>query len=209
MPRTRRKPLWRWEPFPYAVVLLLVIVTGTLRPDATPIAFWVLLSATVAAIVVFGVLLVRDRRRGPSNPDPSGRLVTLHGLTIVDAAVRRARPTPVAETGRHQTAIELARLRAGDEPGAVLVPGATRLFGRRLHVGVQLVTPDDRLLHAGFLPSGAEDWWYEELAGLQATGVYVQVPAVVHGTTRALAVDLDLGGLVDAIRSAREQQALS
>jgi hypothetical protein len=209
MPRTRRKPLWRWEPFPYAVVLLLVIVTGTVRPDATPIAFWVLLAVTVAAIAAFAILLIRERGRGRANPDGSGRLVTLEGLTIVDAAARHARPTPVAETARHQTVIELARLRAGDEPEAVLVPGATRLFGRRLLVGVQLVAGAGRLLHAGFLPGGAEDRWYEELAELQTRDVYLRVPAAVRGTARPFSVELDLGGLDDAIRSAREQQALS
>ncbi|WP_136708803.1 hypothetical protein [Agromyces sp. H66] len=195
MPAPRSKPLLSWEPLPYLVLLVLLVLTGVVRPDAPPVLFWGLIALIVAALAWLIAALVRSTRR--ENPDRWGDLSTLDGLDVVDAA-RRERDVrtvvPVDDAQRHQSAIELARLAGGAEQHAVLVPRASRWLSRRYRVGVQLVG-GDRPRHAGFLGPASADRWTELLDDLREHGRYVRVPALVTGAARPFGVELDLSGL--------------
>jgi hypothetical protein len=203
MPARRSKPLTSWEPAPYLVLLVLLLLTGVVRPDAPPALFWGLMTLVVAALGWLIASLARSGR--PTNPDRWGDLSTLDGLDLVDAA-RRARDVravvPVDDTQRHQPAIELARLHGGAEQHAVLVPRASRWLSRRYRVGVQLVG-GDRPRHAGFLTRAAEQRWIEVLDDLRVQGRYVRVPALVTGASRPYGVELDLSGLDDHAETGR------
>jgi hypothetical protein len=195
MPAPRSKPLLSWEPFPFLVLLVLLLLTSVVRPDGPPVTFWALVVAILAAIAWLVVSLVRASRR--TNPDQWGDLSTLDGLVIVDAprVEREVRAVvPVDDVGRHQPAIELARLHGGAEQPAVLVPRASRWLKRRYRIGVQLVG-GDRPRHAGFLTRPAEDRWVELLDGMFRRGEYVRVRAIITGSSRPYGVELDLAGL--------------
>lgn len=195
MPAPRSKPLTRWEPMPFLVVFVLLLLTGVVRPDGAPILLWVLVALLLASLAWLVVSLVRSTRR--SNPDQWGDLSSLDGILLIDAP-RREREVrtvvPVDDTQRHQPAIELARLHGGTEQHAVLVPRASRWLSRRYRIGVQLVG-GDRPRHAGFLRRDAEERWVELLDGLRERGDYVRVPAIVTGAARPYGVELDLSGL--------------
>lgn len=202
MSAPRRKPLLRWEPLPFLVVLVLLIATGGVRPDSPPWLFWPFNVLLVASLVWLVAVLVRGRRR--TNPDQWGDLRTLEGLELVEApaparAVRQV--APVADSHRHQPAIDLALLHGGADQHAVLVPRASRWLSMRYRIGVQLVgggTPR----HAGFLPEKVDATWRELLDGLALEGRYVQVPARITGDARPHGVELDLGGLEALARPA-------
>ena len=195
MPAPRSKPLTRWEPMPFLVVFVLLLLTGVVRPDGAPILLWVLVALLLASLAWLVVSLVRSTRR--SNPDQWGDLSSLDGIRLIDAP-RREREVrtvvPVDDTQRHQPAIELARLHGGTEQHAVLVPRASRWLSRRYRIGVQLVG-GDRPRHAGFLGRASEDRWVELLDGLREDGRFVRVPALITGAARPYGVDLDLSGL--------------
>ncbi|MDR5701064.1 hypothetical protein [Agromyces aerolatus] len=191
----RFKPLLSWEPFPFLVVLALLLATGFVRPDAPAWLLWPFIALLVAAVAWLAIRFVRERR--PSNPDRWGDLTTLDGLTVLEApGVERTVRTvaPVDDAHRHQPAIDLARSRGGAEQAAVLVPRASRWLSPRYRVGVQL-TGGDRPRHAGFLRPDAERRWSSVLDGLRADGEYVRVPAFVTGDARPFGVELDLTGL--------------
>ncbi|QAY74363.1 hypothetical protein ET445_14530 [Agromyces protaetiae] len=196
MPAPRRKPLLVWEPLPYLVIVVLLLCTGFVRPSSPPWLQWplfVLIGATIVWIL-FGIS--RERRR--SNPDQWGALFTLEGLEVIDAdPVDRSVRTvvPVADTNRHQAAIEIARVHGGAELHAVLVPRASRWMSRRYRMGVQLVAEGDRPRHAGYLRDDAEARWVDLLDGLRLHGSFVRVPAFVTGAARPFGVELDLSGL--------------
>lgn len=195
MAAPRSKPLLAWELFPFIVVVVLLLLTGFVRPDAPPWLFWPFLVVLVAAIAWLVVGVVRGSQR--ANPDRWGDLSTLDGLELVDVprVEREVRTVvPVADTHRHQAAIELARLHGGAEQQAVLVPRASRWLSRRYRIGVQLVG-GDRPRHAGFLAQAADDRWRELLDGLRGQGRYVRVPALVTAASRPFGVELDLSGL--------------
>jgi hypothetical protein len=198
MPAPRSKPLLRWEPLPFFVLLVLLLLTGPIRPDGLPVLFWILVVLILATIGWLGASLAGASRR--TNPDQWGDLSTLEGLDIVDAT-RREREVrtvvPVDDVQRHQPAIELARLFGGTEQHAVLVPRASRWMSRRYRIGVQLVGGggSDRPRHAGFLGRAAEERWIDVLDGLREQGRYVRVPAIITGASRPHAVELDLSGL--------------
>lgn len=196
MPAPRSKPLLRWEPLPFLVLLVLLLFTGVIRPDRTPGPFWILVVFVVAAIGWLVASLIGGSRR--MNPDQWGDLSSLDGLEIVDVP-RREREVrsvvPVDDARRHQPAIELARLYGGAEQHAVLVPRASRWLSRRYRIGVQLVGGGDRPRHAGFLGRAAEERWIEVLDGLRERGEYARVPAIVTGASRPFGVELDLSGL--------------
>ncbi|GAA4376500.1 hypothetical protein [Agromyces bauzanensis] len=195
MPARRSKPLASWEPLPYLVLLVLLLLTGVVRPDALPVLFWGLMVLVVAALGWLVAALVRSGRH--ENPDRWGDLSSLDGLDLVDTA-RRERVVrsvvPVDDTQRHQPAIELARLHGGAEQYAVLVPRSSRWLSRRYRIGVQLVG-GDRPRHAGFLGRAAEERWTEVLDDLREQGRFVRVPTLVTGASRPFGVDLDLSGL--------------
>lgn len=195
MSAPRRKPLLRGEPLPFLVVLVLLIATGGVRPDSPPWLFWPFNVLLVASLVWLVAVLVRGRRR--PNPDQWGDLRTLEGLELVEAPAppRTVRQVaPVADSHRHQPAIDLALLHGGADQHAVLVPRASRWLSMRYRIGVQLVgggTPR----HAGFLPEKVDATWRERLDGLALEGRYVRVPARITGDARPHGVELDLGGL--------------
>lgn len=195
MPAPRSKPLLEWEPLPFLVVIVLLLLTGIVRPNAAPWLLWPFVLLVVAAVAWLVVGLVRGGR--PANPDRWGDLSDLDGLELIEATrVERSVRTvvPVVDTYRHQPAIELARLHGGTEQHAVLVPRASRWLSRRYRVGVQLVG-GDRPRHAGFLGAAADDRWRELLDGLRERGAYVRVPVLVTGASRPYGVELDLSGL--------------
>ncbi|MDR6904413.1 hypothetical protein J2X63_000099 [Agromyces sp. 3263] len=195
MPAPRSKPLLAWEPLPFLVLVGLLLLTGWIRPDGPPAAFWLLVVLVLAALAWLVVSLVRASRR--ANPDQWGDLATLEGLDVVDAPHRDREVravVPVEDANRHQAAIELARLYGGTEQHAVLVPRANRWLSRRYRIGVQLVG-GDRPRHAGFLATAAAERWVELLDGLRQRGTFVRVPAIIVGDSRPHKVDLDLSGL--------------
>lgn len=195
MPARRAKPLTRWEPLPFLVLAVLLLLTTLVRPDAPPVLFLGFMALILAALGWLAASLVRSARR--ENPDQWGDLSSLEGIEVVDAP-RRPREVrtvvPVDDTPRHQSAIELARLHGGVEQAAVLVPRASRWLSRRYRVGVQLVG-GDRPRHAGFLGRATEDRWVEPLDALREQGRYVRVPALITGAGRPYGVELDLSGL--------------
>jgi hypothetical protein len=195
MPAPRSKPLLAWEPLPFLVLVGLLLLTGWIRPDGPPAAFWLLVVLVLAALAWLVLSLVRASRR--ANPDQWGDLATLDGLDVVDAPHREREVravVPVEDANRHQAAIELARLYGGTEQHAVLVPRANRWLSRRYRIGVQLVG-GDRPRHAGFLGSAAADRWVDLLDGLRERGTFVRVPAIIVGASRPHKVDVDLSGL--------------
>lgn len=195
MPAPRSKPLLSWEPLPFLVLVVLLLLTGVVRPESPPVLLWALILGIIAALVWLMLSLVRASRQ--RNPDQWGDLSTLEGLTLVDASrvAREVRSVvPVDDVRRHQPAIELARIHGGTEQSAVLVPRASRWLKRRYRIGVQLVG-GDRPRHAGFLSRAAEDRWIELLDGRLERGEYVRVPAIITGASRPYGVELDLSGL--------------
>ncbi|MCD2443809.1 hypothetical protein LQ757_16130 [Agromyces sp. SYSU K20354] len=198
MPAPRSKSLFAWEPSPFIVVGVLLLVTSIVRPDAPPWVLWPFVAVLVAAVVWLVVSLMRGRG---TNPDQWGDLATLEGLELVDAlrVERGVRAVaPVADVHRHQPAIELALLHGGTEQPAVLVPRARRWLSRRYRVGVQLVG-DSHPRHAGFLEEAAEGPWRDALDAMRQRDRYVRVPALIVGTARPYKVELDLSGLEHAL----------
>lgn len=191
----RYKSLLRWEPFPYLVLLALLLATGFIRPDAPPVLLWPFVLG-IAASLVWVLVAIRAERRD-RNPDAWGNLTGVAGLDLTEvpsasAAVRTV--VPVIDTHRHQAAIDLARLHGGAEQQAVLVPRASRWMSMRYRVGVQLVG-GDRPRHAGYLPDDAQDRWGGLLEARRVAGGYLSVPAFVLGEARPHRVELDLSGL--------------
>ncbi|HEY6801131.1 MAG TPA: hypothetical protein VI121_10840 [Agromyces sp.] len=195
MPAPRSKPLLQWEPLPFLVLLVLLLLTGPIRPDGLPVLFWLLVAAIVGTIVWLLFTLIRGSRR--TNPDQWGDLSALEGLELLEAPSRDRDVrvvVPVEDAQRHQPAIELARLYGGAEQHAVLVPRSNRWLTRRYRIGVQLVG-GDRPRHAGFLGAAAEERWVDLLDHLRERGEYVRVPATITRSSRPHGVELDLSGL--------------
>lgn len=191
----RSKPLLRWEPLPFLVLLVLLLLTGLVRPDGPPVLFWLFIALMAGALAWLVVSLVGGDRR--ANPDQWGDLSSLDGLELVDAPHRPREVRSVAtveDAERHQPAIDLARIHGGSAQHAVLVPRASRWMSRRYRIGVQLVG-GDRPRHAGFLGRAVQERWVDLLDGRRRDGVYVRVPARVIGEARAYRVELDLSGL--------------
>lgn len=194
MTAPRSKPLLDWEPFPFAVAFVGVLVSAAARP-APPWLFLPLLLVGLACLALLVQRLVVWSR--PRTPGRSGELADFAGIELVDAAgaEREVRTSaPVDDVQRHQAAIELARLGGGARQHAVLVPRSTRWMSRRYRIAVQL-DGDGTPRHAGFLKPGADERWRETLDRLGREGRYVRVPAVVVGETRPFGVELDLSGL--------------
>jgi hypothetical protein len=188
----------RWEPLPYLVLIVLLVLTGAVRPESG-FGYAVL----VAAILLAGAWLVLGilRERRTRNPDTMGDLADAEVLDLVDAPsvpAEHRTVVPVADAHRHQAAIELARLHGGADQRAVLVPRARRWLSPRYRVGVQLIG-DRRPHHAGFLPDAADTRWRDRLDRLRAEGRFVRVPVRIDGSSRPFRVDLDLSGLAGAL----------
>jgi hypothetical protein len=196
----------RWEPLPYLVLLVLLVLTGLIRPESGA-AFLVLVAAIVAAGAWLVSVFVRERRM--RNPDPMGDLASLDGLDLVDApSAGGALRTVVAvdDAYRHQAAIDLARLHGGADQHAVLVPRARRWLSPRYRIGVQLVG-DGRPRHAGFVADAADATWRDPLDALREDGRYVRVPARIEGSERPYRVDLDFSGLPAVLDEAEPRPA--
>ncbi|ANJ27487.1 hypothetical protein [Agromyces aureus] len=205
MPAPRSKSLFAWEPTPYLLVLVLLILTGIVRPNSPAWLYWPFLVALVASLAWLLVVLLRAGRTR-TNPDQWGNLATLDGLEIVDAPARTREVRsvmPVADVQRHQPAIDLARIHGGADQQAVLVPRASRWLSMRYRVGVQLVG-GDRPRHAGFLSDTAAEPWLEPLDALRLRGAFVRVPARITGDSRPFGVDLDASGLAEALTPAHD-----
>ncbi|MFF2370304.1 hypothetical protein [Agromyces sp. NPDC058110] len=203
MPAPRSKSLLAWEPTPYLLVFVLLVLTGLVRPSSPAWLFWPFQVALVASLAWLVVALVRAARTR-SNPDQWGGLTTLDGLEIVDAPGREREVRsviPVVDVHRHQAEIDLARIHGGADQHAVLVPRASRWLSRRYRVGVQLVG-GDRPRHAGFLSDASAEPWLDWLDALRAEGAFVRVPARITGDSRPHGVDLDASGLAEALASA-------
>lgn len=188
----------RWEPLPFLVLVVLLVLTGVVRPESGP-AFVALVAAIVLAGLWLAAVLLRERRT--RDPDTMGDLTTLDGLDLLDAPSARGdlrTVVPVIDVQRHQAAIDLARLHGGPEQHAVLVPRARRWLSPRFRIGVQLVG-DGRPRHAGFVAESAEATWRDRLDELGAARRFVRVPARIEGASRPFRVDLDLSGLPAAL----------
>jgi hypothetical protein len=174
------------------VLFVLAIVAGSIPPGRAPLAFAIALGVfiVVGVAAILWMLIVSARARG--NPDADGNLRSLEGLVIVAAPASDAHRTPVYDVGRHQSAIEAALAFGDATPRAVLVPGASRLLGLTLRVGVHLVV-GERVFHAGFLEERTGLVWSEVLAPLRKEGRYVSAPARIRGERKPFSVDLDLG----------------
>ncbi|HWU59550.1 MAG TPA: hypothetical protein VN045_12585 [Microbacteriaceae bacterium] len=218
-----RKPLWRWDPFWYIVVFLLLVVANLFQAAQLTLAFGIALGVLIAVACVVVAALIVSLVRGPGNPDSSGNLSTLDGLELIDAAQTDAAQTDaaqtdapktavahtaVAHTAKRQSAIDAAGAFGGENIHAVLVPGATRWFGRRFRVSVQLVA-GGRIFHAGFLPAELDAQWNQLLMPLRRRNAYLRVPASIQGHSRPYAVSLDLSGAFPAVDIANAQQASS
>jgi hypothetical protein len=206
MTRTLRKPLWRWEPGPYLLLILLLIATASIPPRRLPVLYTVLFVLTAIVAVVLLVLLVRQGLRGRRNPDPAGILTSLDGLELVPLGATDAPITPVADTARHQAALESVRVRAGASPVAVLVPDATRWLGLRIRIAVHLVA-GDRVYHVGFLPDRATERYNEGLRALAARRAYVSARSTITGAAARYGLDVDLGALPALLDTAGSEEA--
>lgn len=207
MPARRRKSFWRWEPLPYLIVLILLVITSSVPPSSAPVLFCISAVVTAAVTVTFVAMWIAQARRPNPNPNTSGDLSTLDGLTILDAAPSDGPKVPVEGVRHHQSAIEATQAfaaGAGQAVTAVLVPGAARLLTLRLRVSVQLISAE-RIHHAGYLPERADDRWQDDLARLRESGIFVRVPAAVRGGARSFTVELDLGELAAAVGTAVAQ----
>ncbi|WP_234661450.1 hypothetical protein [Agromyces marinus] len=202
MSAPRYVPVLHWEPLPYLVIVFLLVLTGAIRPEHG--GWYVLLLFAIALTAGWGVIaFMRERRT--RNPDPMGGLTGLDGLAIVDAPALAASVravVPVADTHRHQSAIEIARVHGGPDLHAVLVPRARRWLSPRYRVGVQLIaagTGDARPRHAGFLREDADARWRDRLDALRVDGRYVRVPARITGAAQPRGVELDVSGLESVV----------
>ncbi|MEJ3403361.1 hypothetical protein WDJ51_01320 [Rathayibacter sp. YIM 133350] len=205
MTEPRYKNLLVWEPFPFLVLFVLVVVAGSIRPSDAPVAFWIAAGLTLVATVYFVVAFIVQGRRSKANPDAEGNLRTLDGLTLIESAHNDDEVAPfvaVADVHRHQAAIEVTLTRGGDRVSAVLVPKASRWMGLRYRIGVQLVA-GSQVRHVGFLPDQVERRWADQLGELRRANLFAQVPARIRGSARPFTVELDVSGLEDAIARRR------
>lgn len=206
MHEPRYKSLWQWEPFPYLLLFVLAVAAGTIRPDVAPTLFWIALVLVVAAAGYLVAALVADRRRARLSPDAWGNLAGLDGLEIIEAEHVASELNPVAavaDTHRHQAAIEIAGIHGGEAMRAILVPRASRWLSLRYRIGVQLQA-GGVIKHAGFVPDAVDARWRDELGALRRRGAFVSVPARITGAGRPFGVELDLSGLAAAAASAAE-----
>ncbi|GAB3386193.1 hypothetical protein GCM10027568_04190 [Humibacter soli] len=194
MNRTLRRPLWRWEPGPYLLVLILIVITSAIRPELFPVAYWIFFSITVVAIAGLVVVIVVSFARRSRNPDSAGILRSLEGIELVSVPKTDDPPTPVLIMKRHQQAIDAALSWKGTVTHAVLIPDATRWLGRRIRIAVHLVA-EDRPYHVGFLPDLSTERYNEALKVESGSGRYALVTARVMGEPGRRKVDLSLGGL--------------
>jgi hypothetical protein len=203
----RAKPLVSWSPFWYLTFFAALLVTSALQQSATPVFLTaVVITALFALALVVG--LVVTGRRPPGQRDADGLLRSLDGVRTVES-LGTGSQTVVADTTRHQGSIAAALALGDNATTAIIVPRATRWLGRRYRVAVQLAA-GTRLFHAGFLNDEAQANWDRRLTAAAADGCFLSVPAIVVGSSRPLAVSVDLGGIDDTLgRIANDQKTSS
>lgn len=205
MAEPRNKSLLVWEPFPYILLIALIILAGSIDPNGAAIPFWIAAAFAAAATVFFIIAFASYGRRSRLNPDPAGNLTRLQGierLTAGHSDVDGAPVVTVADARRHQQAIEIVRTRGGENATAILIPRASRWLSRRYRVGVQLIGGGE-VRHAGFLPDFADERWRDELGALRDSGIFAEVPARIRGSAQPFSVDLDVSGLAEALERHR------
>jgi hypothetical protein len=196
-PSPRRKLLWRWEVFLFAVVLLLAIVSGFLVRADWGIGGGIAVVALLAVAIVAAGLLVVPLLR-PNGRDSENTRRSVEGVELVpldgqdDDAGADARSVRVLQSERRQTAIEAARAKSAAEPRGVLTPDASRWLGRRLQVAVDLVADDGAVYRAGFLPPEIDAGVDALVRPLAARGAAAVVPVRVVGAERPFRVEVDV-----------------
>ncbi|RFA11860.1 hypothetical protein B7R21_10925 [Subtercola boreus] len=183
--KRRRLPLWRWDPFLAALVLVLSLVAALFQrldlPVVSPLALTVLLLAAVAAAVLLVLpLFVRSLRR-----DGEGSLVLTDQLRLVP--LPGTQTFPVIDGHRHRASVEATVARAGTEVIAVLVPGATAWLGRDIRVAVDAVA-SGKVYRVGYLPKEIDQQIDSALRPLAARGVYRTVELTIREVPVAVRV---------------------
>lgn len=194
-PSPRHKPLWRWEVFLFAVVLLLAIVSGFLvRADWGIGGAIAVVALLVVAVAAAGFLIVPLLR--PSGRDSENTRRSVEGVELVplegDVSDSGSRTVRVLQSERRQSAIEAARAKSAGEPRGVLTPDASRWLGRRLQVAVDLVADDGAVYRAGFLPPEIDGRVDALVQPLAARGAAAVVPVRVVGAERPFRVEIDV-----------------
>lgn len=196
----RRKPLWRWEPSPYLLLFVFVLISGALQASDQPVLFGTALGISVIIALIIVLSLVMAGLKGKRNPDEFGNLLSLDGLTVRESESTTERMTRIEDTGRHRHSIAAATAYSDENFTAVLVPDATRWLARRYRVGVQLVA-GSRVFHVGFLAPALGDELNALLTPLSEENIFVQVPAEVGEERGAYTVSLNISGVQATIET--------
>ena len=188
------KPIWRWEVFLLAMVLVLAIAANAVVradwPVVSPLLTIALLVVAVGLAVLLIVPLVTAKGRDSENTRK-----TLKGVELVplEPVGEKRVSMRVEESERRQTSIDAAVATSRDTPVAVLTPRASRWLGRELRVAVDLVGDGGGIHRAGFVPRQFTVALDEPLRMLAAEGRAARVPVVVNGGGEArFTVDIQL-----------------
>ncbi|KQO06470.1 hypothetical protein ASF06_15510 [Agreia sp. Leaf244] len=175
-PRSRKLPLFDWEPFLLGIVLLAALAASlTVRLAVTGTIVGVI-AALVALPAI--VQLVRIGLRTGGERNSASRLVRLDGFDLRPVATDGT--LMLDETNRRQDSIDLALGWTEHSFTVVLWPSATRWLGRELRTEAYFVG-GPRPARAGFLPRGTDASIGEALESLRDTGVLVTVDARIFG----------------------------
>lgn len=185
------KPLWRWEAFLFALVLVLAMAASLVSRIGGVLGAVLSIVLLVLAIVAALLLIVPLLR--PRGRDSENTRKTLEGLELVEVApVHTVR---VLESERRQSSIEAARAKTTGEPTAILTPDASRWLGLRLRIAVDLRAGDGRLYRAGFLPPELEPAWNARLLPLASEHAAAEIQARIVGAERPFRVEVLLDTL--------------
>jgi hypothetical protein len=193
------KPIWRWEAFLFAMVLILAMAASLVSRADWPVAGPIVTVALLMIAVVIAVLLILPLLL-TSGRDSENSRKSLEGIELI--AAEPTKTVRVVESERRQTSIDAAQANSHSPLTAVLTPDASRWLGRELRVAVDLVGDDGRIYRAGFVPRELDTGLDAELQPLKARKAALVVPATVNGTTRPFTVDIGL----PAIRRAEHEQ---
>ncbi len=190
MNKRKKLPLWRWDPFLLAVVLVASLIGGLFERLAPPVVSVVALSilltiGSVAAVLLVLPLFVRSLRRDGEGTLTLGPAITLTPVETDDVL-------PVVDGNRHQGSIEAAVAHGTSPFTAVLVPRSTAWLGRDYRVAVDLVV-GQRVYRAGYLPREIDQRVDAALAPLAESGQYVTVPASILNQKRPYRVRVAVG----------------
>jgi hypothetical protein len=193
------KPIWRWEAFLFAMVLILAMAASLVSRAEWPVAGPILAIALLVLAIVLAVLLVLPLFL-PSGRDSENTRKSLEGVELVP--VEATKTVRVVESERRQTSIDAARAKSTNGVTAVLTPDASRWLGRELRVAVDLIGGDGALHRAGFVPRELDAELDTELQPLAKRRAALVVPVAINGDSRPFTVDIGLG----PIRRAESEQ---